>query len=184
MVRKKSNILRDFYSSILKRTIQARKDLIEVQEALEYDKNFLLVKSKGEVEKARSSSKCGIMMYNYGMLILLRNNDDVVFRADTKGWYQKLLSEGYKLKSAEEEYFLNLYGVKMKGFIDSIFINTKKHLVVDWKTGSYELKNQTQDDIIIKDSIQMLVYGRCYTGNRKIFKRLYGHCSYRHEWWG
>ncbi len=76
------------------------------------------------------------------------------------GWYQKLLSEGYELKSAEEEYFLNLYNVRMKGFIDSIFINTKKHLVVDWKTGSYELKNQTQDDIIIKDSIQMLVYGK------------------------
>jgi hypothetical protein len=76
-------------------------------------------------------------------------------------WYQKLLKEGYELISAEEEYFLNLYGVKMKGFIDSIFIkNIKKHLVVDWKTGSYELKNQTQDDIIIKDSIQMLVYGK------------------------
>ena len=86
MTEKHQRVLSGLYAEVCRRTIQARDDLVTIQRALEVDSNFKLVEAKN------SEAKYGFMEYVYGMLVLLRKDDAVIFSADTKalcGFYRK-----------------------------------------------------------------------------------------------
>jgi len=77
-------------------------------------------------------------------------------------WYKnKIVLGEYTPQKIEEEFNNFIMGVNFKGYIDSIFKRDVQdiYLVVDWKTGSWEIKNINNVDKILKDSMQLYIYG-------------------------
>jgi len=71
--------INDFYETLMEKTYQAKEELKVIQEALEKDSEFILVDGDPQ-----AVGKKGVMTYTYGMLVLIRNGETVVFRSDTK----------------------------------------------------------------------------------------------------
>ena len=81
-------------------------------------------------------------------------------------WYKNVIVlKKYIPKKIEGEFNNSILGANFKGYIDSIFkredicLNEDKYLISDWKTGSWEIKNINDVDKILKDSMQLYIYG-------------------------
>ena len=77
-------------------------------------------------------------------------------------WYKATIILEYISKKIEEEFNIFIMGHDFKGYIDSVFqkkYETDKYLISDWKTGSWEIKNINDVDKILKDSMQLYIYG-------------------------
>jgi len=75
------------------------------------------------------------------------------------GWYQKTLKLQYKVKFVESKFTKDMFGVLVSGRIDAVFhIENKKFLVVDWKTGTYDLRN-IELGYNVRQSMQLFLYG-------------------------
>jgi hypothetical protein len=86
-ISEKEFAINGFYEILIRKTDQAKRELKKIQEALEKDSDFVLVDNNPYAVGRR-----GVMTYTYGMLVLIRNADTVVFRADTKaicGFYKQ-----------------------------------------------------------------------------------------------
>lgn len=75
------------------------------------------------------------------------------------GWYQKTLKLQYKVKLVESKFTKDMFGSIVSGRIDAVFhIENKKFLVVDWKTGTYDLRN-IELGYNVRQSMQLFLYG-------------------------
>ena len=84
-------------------------------------------------------------------------------------WYKNtIVLKEYVPKKIEEEFNSFIIGANFKGYIDSIFKRDFNYLIVDWKTGSWEIKNISDVDKILKDSMQLYIYGYMVAESLKI----------------
>jgi hypothetical protein len=89
--------LHNFYEDIITRTIDAKKHLKNVEEAFEKDNKFLLVTRREDYRDLREKVKLGLMIYTYGMLIIVRKDERPVFHADTKAICGIYYQEGVRV---------------------------------------------------------------------------------------
>ena len=73
-------------------------------------------------------------------------------------WFQKMNLKGFKVRSIEEKYTKRVLGTYISGRLDCVFSRERRFLVVDWKTGSYEVCNVNLEEYV-KESIQLFLYG-------------------------
>jgi len=120
-----------FYKVLITKTEQAKKELKLIQEIFEKNSNFILDSNVGISTPA---GKMGIMSYMYGMLVLIRNAETVVFRADTKaicGFYKE--DNRYIMVP-----FLGADKIKMGIEIDRILRDANIHVEVHDETDSFD----------------------------------------------
>jgi len=124
-----------FYKVLINKTEQAKKELKFIQKILEKNSNFVLDSNIGINTPA---GKMGVMTYMYGMLVLIRNAETVVFRADTKA-----VCGFYKEDDIEDDRyvmvpFLGADKIKMGIEIDHILRDANIHVEVHDETDSFD----------------------------------------------
>jgi hypothetical protein len=74
-------------------------------------------------------------------------------------WYKAVVDCGFNIKSVESRFNCKMYGTTFIGYIDLILEKSKRYLVVDWKTGFYDIKNNDMEEFP-KKSMQLFLYGK------------------------
>jgi len=74
-------------------------------------------------------------------------------------WFKKTKEEGFKIKGVERKMSLKKFGTTINGRLDTVFYKKPRYRVVDWKTGSSDLRNTEDIGEFPKQSIQLYLYG-------------------------
>ena len=74
-------------------------------------------------------------------------------------WFKRMRAKGWKVKGVEQRFENQLFGTKIKGRMDALFVRFDKYLVVDWKTGNSDIRSSKDMNDFIRNQIQIFLYG-------------------------